>query len=68
MGSGQELPLLVGVPIDRVVDEVGADSTVVEQRVAFSRGSVACDGLALALGLDEELQELPFGLPDLLSE
>ncbi len=46
---GGELALLVGIAIDGEVDEVRADSAVVEQRVALARCAVAGDALSLAL-------------------
>ena len=40
---GQEVALLVRVAVDRVVEEVGADAAVVEQRVALAGRAVAGD-------------------------
>ena len=40
---GQEVALLVRVAVDGVVEEVGADAAVVEQRVALGRRAVADD-------------------------
>ena len=45
---GVNLPCLYGIPVDRVVDEVGPDAAVVQQRVAFARSAVADDRFALA--------------------
>ena len=56
----QENTLFVGVPIDGEFDEVCAYAAVVRNRVAFSRGSVSDNALALSLGLDEEIDEIPF--------
>ena len=67
MRPGQELALLVRVAVDRVVEEVGADAAVVEQRVALARRAVAAT-LAVVLGLDQELEQLALGLLDLLVE
>ena len=38
-----ELAVLVGVPIDGEVEEVGPDAAVVEQRVPLTRGAVSRD-------------------------
>ena len=57
----REAAVLVGIAIDREVQEVGADAAVVEQRVALARGAVSADALALVLGRDEERQQLALG-------
>jgi hypothetical protein len=41
-------PVLVRVAVDRVVEQVGADATIVEECVPLARGSVADDLLAFA--------------------
>ena len=43
----REAAVLVGIAVDREVEEVGADAAVVEQRVALARRAVAADRLAL---------------------
>ena len=68
VGAGRELPLLVGVPIDGVVEEVRPDAAVVQKRVALAGSAVARDGLALSTDPNQELQKLSLGLLDLLSE
>ena len=65
---GQEPALLVRVAVDRVVEQVGADPAVVEQRVALARRAVAGDALALAPLGDQELEQAPLGLLDLRGE
>src|SRR5882672_7392770 len=64
----QELALLVRIAIDGIVDEVGADAAVIEERVAFARRPVPDHRFALAPDADQEFQELPLGLFDLLSK
>src|SRR5258706_3349547 len=64
----QELALLVRIAIDGVVDEIRADAAVVEERVAFARRPVPDHRFALAPDADQEFQELPLGLFDLLSK
>ncbi len=39
----EKLAVLVGIAIDRVVDEVRANAAVVEQRVALARRAVSDD-------------------------
>src|SRR6185369_16673808 len=68
VGSGQELALLVGVTVYRELDEITSDAAIVQQRVAFARSAIADDALARSLGLDQELEQLALGLPDLLFE
>src|SRR5712664_1452060 len=68
VGARRESPVLVGVPIDRVVEEVRSDAAVVEQGVPLPGRAVARDGFAPALGSDEEFQQPPLGLPYLLGE
>src|SRR6267378_2157615 len=68
MRSGEELALLVGIAVHGVVDEIRADATVIQQRVAFARGSVSDDRLAFPPDADQELQKLPLGLFYLLSK
>ena len=46
MGARQELALLVGVAVHGVVEEIGADAAIIEQRVALARRAVAGDRLA----------------------
>src|ERR1035437_7595730 len=58
VAAGQEVPLLVGVQIAGVVDEVGAHTTVVEQRVALRGCAVAHDAAPLLLQADEEAEYL----------
>ena len=46
MSSGQEAPLLVGASIDGIVDEIGPDAAVIEERVSFCCCSHTNDGSA----------------------
>src|SRR5262245_55638222 len=68
MGSRQELPMLVGVPVHRIVEEIRSNTAVVQEGVALPRSPVTGDALAGAFGVDQELEELPLGLLDLLRE
>ena len=64
----QKLAVLVRIAVDRVVQEIGADAAIVQQRVALARRAVADNLLAGAAGRDQELQQLALGLLDLLGE
>jgi hypothetical protein len=68
VGSGEESTVLVGIAVDRVIQEVGPDAAVVEERVAFARRPVARDALALPLGVDQEPEQVSLGLADALLE
>lgn len=68
VGSGREEPLLVRVPVDRVVEQVGANTAVVEERVPLSRRPVADDLLPLAAELDQQVEQCPLRLLDVLCE
>ena len=68
VGPRGEAAVLVGVAVDRVVEEVGADAAVVQQGVALAGGAVAGDARPLALGRDQEVQQLALGLGDPLAE
>src|SRR5215210_26868 len=58
VGAGQPHPLLIWIAVDGVLEKVGADPAVVEERVALSGGAVARDDLALSARADEELEEV----------
>ncbi|MBA7553454.1 hypothetical protein ES705_46045 [subsurface metagenome] len=62
------MALFVWVEVHRVIEKICADAAVVQQGVAFGRGTVADDAFPLALGLNEELEEAPFGLFDSFGE
>ena len=66
--SRRVLALLVGVPVDRVVEEVRADPAVVEKRVALARRAVADDLLPVAPEPDQEVEERPLRLAHALRE
>ena len=68
MRARQEFALLVGAAVDCIVEEIGPDATVIQQRIPLSGGSVTGDPLAVALGLDQKRQDLPFRLLDLFAE
>src|SRR5581483_3695828 len=61
MSTRSELAVLVRVTVDGIVDEIRADTAVVEQRVAFARRSVADNRFARAFGLDEKVQQATLG-------
>ncbi len=49
MRARQKLVVLVGVAVDRVVDEVGSDAAVVQQGIALARCAVSGHRLVLSL-------------------
>ncbi len=53
----REAAVLVGVAIDREVEEVGSDGAIVEQRVALARRAISADRFAFVLGRDQETRE-----------
>src|SRR4029453_13913187 len=63
-----EPSVLVGIAVDRVVEEVGTDAAVVEERVPLPRGAVADDVPPLAAEVDEQLEQRSLGLPYALGE
>src|SRR5690348_12891628 len=52
--------MLVGIAIDREVQQIRADATVVQQRVSFAGRTVTDDSRTLALAPDQQLEQLPF--------
>ena len=68
MRAGKKFSLLVGIAIDSVIQEIGADAAIVEQGVAFARCAVAGDLLAFALHADQKLQQLALGFLHLFGE
>ena len=66
--AGREAAVLVGIAVDREVEEVGADAAVVEQRVALARRAVAADASCPAPWRDQERQQVALGAAHLLGE
>jgi hypothetical protein len=66
--SRREASVFVRVAVDGVIEEVGADPTVVEQGVALAGCTVADDLLSLALEVDQELEQRPLRLDDIVGE
>ena len=64
----REQTVLVRVAVDRVVEEIGADAAVVQERVALAGSAVPDDLLPLAAELDEEIEECALRLLHLLGE
>jgi hypothetical protein len=60
--------VLVRILVDGVVEKIGANPAVIEQRIPFARRAVAADLLAVALGADQEVQQLPLRPLHLLAE
>ena len=68
MSARQELALLVSVPVDGVVEEVGTNTAVIEKGITLARSTIANDLLAGPASGDQELKEPSLGLLDLLAE
>jgi hypothetical protein len=68
MHSRREATMLVGIAIDREVEEVGADATIVEQRIALARRSISANRLAVLFALDKEGKQFALSFVDLGSE
>ena len=62
--AGRVAAVLVRIAVDGEVQEIGADSRVVEQGVAFAGGAIAADALPFLLGFDEDGKKLAFGALD----
>ena len=64
VGARKQVALLVRVQVDGVVKEVRSNAAVVQQRVALGRRAVPDDPLAVALELDQRLEDPSFVLRD----
>src|SRR6266481_4123240 len=54
MRSCGVFPVLVRVPVYRVVEEIRPDTTVIQESITFPRGAVADNLFPLPLGLQQE--------------
>src|SRR5580704_8467024 len=52
--AGQESAVFVGIAVDGVIEEIGANAAVIQERVAFSGGAVAGDGFSFAFCFDQK--------------
>src|SRR5206468_12285172 len=59
--SGQELAVLMGIAVDGIVDEVGANGAIVQQGVALARRTISGNFLSTALGLEKEFEQFALG-------
>src|SRR5262245_36190236 len=57
MGTWQELAMFVWIAVHRVVEEIGADAAIVEQRISLAWCAVASDTFSGPLGVDEEVHQ-----------
>jgi hypothetical protein len=60
--------MLVGIAIDREVEEVSTDPAIVKQRIAFARRSISTKRLAALFALDKEGEQFALSFVDLGSE
>jgi hypothetical protein len=58
----------MGASIHRVIEEISANSAIVEQGIPFARRPITRDALALVFRPDQELEQLSFGLLNPVSE
>ena len=56
--SRREATVLVRIAVDGVLEQIAADTAVVEQRVALTGCAVADDPLALGVAVEQEAQQL----------
>src|SRR5678816_2444086 len=68
VGAGQELAVLVRIPVHGVFDEVRPDAAIVQERVSFSGSPVAGDGLSFLSGRDQEAEQVPLDPVDALGK
>ncbi len=57
--TGREAAVLVGIAIHSEVQEIGAYTAIIQQRVALARRAVTADALALVFGLDQPIWSVP---------
>src|ERR1700676_2615 len=57
--------VFVGVTIHSQVEEIGANSTVIEQRIPFARSAISANPRALLPAVDQERQKLALGVVNL---
>jgi hypothetical protein len=65
---GGEEPVLVWIAIHGVIDKIGTDPAVVEERIALSRRAVTDDLLPVASQSNEQLEQSALRLLDVPSE
>jgi hypothetical protein len=64
----RESAVLVGIAIHSEVQEIGAYTAIIQQRVALARRAVTADALALVFGLDQKRQQFAFSAVDMIGE
>ena len=60
MRTGKKFSVFVRIAVDGVIQEVGPNAAVVQQRVAFTGSTVADNRLVGALRPYQKSQDLPF--------
>src|SRR2546426_12350251 len=58
----KELPLFVRISIHDIIQEIGSNTAVVQQRIAFARRTIPGDLFPVSFCLDHKLKEFPLGL------
>src|SRR5260370_2232191 len=64
----QELAVLMGIAVDGIVDEVGADGAIIQQGVALARSTISGNLLSTALGLDKKFEQFALGFLHLVGK
>ena len=57
VGPGQIFPLFIGIAVNRVIDEVGANAAVIQKGISLAGRAVAGDRSALVFSLNQKIQE-----------
>src|SRR5262249_15906792 len=68
VGAWQILAVLVGIAINRVVEEVGADAAICSESVPLPARAIADVGLPRALSLDQNPEQFALRCADLVRE
>jgi hypothetical protein len=61
-------PVLVGIPVNGEIEEIGSDPAEIEQGVAFARRTIAANALAFRLKHDQDRQQISLGGPNPICE
>ena len=57
--------VLVRIPVDNKIEEIGADTAVIEQGIAFARSTISTHLCTIFLALNQEGQKLALGAMNL---
>src|SRR5262245_35977395 len=68
VSARRDLAVLVRIAVDRVIEEVGSNAAVVEQRISLAGSTIAGDRLSFTFRVDEKFEEAAFCVFHLLTE